>query len=233
MTDKNKLPSTTSSHAEVAEFIRQLKMVPARNRGSRGRLLFALDATASREPTWDQASQIQAEMFAETETLGGLSIQLCWFRGFGEFSATPWVYRSSNLINYMNKVTCRGGKTQIGKVFDHALQETHQAKTNALVYVGDCLEEPIDPLCAKAGELALLGVPMFIFHEGYEPTAAQGFQHIARLTKGAYCRFDSTSPQQLRDLLKAVAVYAAGGQQALAQFTKNRPSLADLTRQIR
>ena len=62
--------------------------------GERGRLIFAMDATASREPTWDHACHIQGEMFRETQALGGLEIQLIYYRGFGECKASPWVARS-------------------------------------------------------------------------------------------------------------------------------------------
>jgi hypothetical protein len=90
----------------------------------------------------------------------------------------------------------------------------------ALVYVGDCMEEDIDHLAALAGELGLLGVPAFMFQEGDDPKAETAFREIARLTKGAYCRFDAGSAQQLRELLKAVAAYAAGGRKALADLSR-------------
>ena len=77
------------------------------------------------------------------------------------------------------------------------------------------MEEDVDRLCARAGELALLGVPVFLFQEGGDETAGRAFREIARLTKGAFCRFDPGSARQLRDLLTAVAVYAAGGRKAL------------------
>src|SRR3546814_9870581 len=46
---------------------------PQRDGGRRGRLIFAMDATASREPTWDRACRLQGEMFKETAALGGRS----------------------------------------------------------------------------------------------------------------------------------------------------------------
>ena len=77
-------------------------------------------------------------------------------------------------------------------------------------------------LFRRAGELGLLGVPAFMFHEGGEPVAALTFKQIARLTGGAYCRFDAGSAGQLRELLAAVAVYAAGGQDALEDLSRTR-----------
>jgi len=88
------------------------------------------------------------------------------------------------------------------------------------VFVGDCFEENLDELGQIAGELGLKGVRGFFFQEGHNPEAERAFRHLARLTDGAHCRFDANSPQQLRDLLGAVAAYAAGGRQALADLSQ-------------
>ena len=159
-------------------------------------------------------------MFNETDSLGGLDIQLCYYRGFGEFDASPWYSSAQQLLNRMSAVSCLGGHTQIEKIIRHAMKESKQEKINAVVFVGDCLEENIDDLSRYAGELALLGVPLFIFQEGFDPVAMIGFRQLAKLTGGAYCSFDSGSAQQLKELLSAVAVYAAGGYKALENFNK-------------
>ena len=193
-----------------------------------------MDATASREPSWDRACQIQGQMFEETATLGGLDVQMAYYRGFGEFQASKWVNNSAELVRQMTAVFCLGGETQIRKVLRHAINETKKKKVNALVFVGDCCEEDVDKLCALAGELGILNVPVFIFHEGGEPTAARAFRQIVKLTNGAYCAFDGSSAQQLRDLLSAVAVYAAGGRKALETFSRGAgQGVALLTQQVR
>ena len=231
---QGKLP-TKSSRAEVADFLAKVKAMPAvRPAGAKGRLIFAMDATASREPTWDRACRIQGEMFAATRNLGGLEIQLVWYRGFGEFTASPWVDDSAALIGQMTAVTCRAGETQIEKVLRHAIAETGRRKVNAVVFVGDCVEESIDALGALAGKLGLLGVPVFVFHEGGEPVARRCLEEIARLSGGAYCPFDSHSADALRDLLAAVATFAAGGRAALEDFGRRRGGIVlQLTHQIR
>ena len=224
----NKWPEVASSGpVAVTEFLRQAARVPA-PATVRGRLMFALDATASRQPTWDHACRLQGDMFAVVAELGGLAVQLVWYRGYGEFQIEPWLTDAAELQRRMTAVQCRGGLTQIGRVLQCALQETRCHRINALALVGDCLEEPTDPLCHFAGELGMLGVPVFAFQEGDEPEAAQGFREIARLTQGAYCRFDAGSAQQLRELLRAVAIYAAGGRQALAMLGHR----ADLVHQL-
>lgn len=216
------LPSR-SSKTEIDAFLLKLARTPrAKRNKQRGRLIFAMDATASREPTWDRACHIQGQMFDETAALGGLNIQLCYYRGFHEFEASSWVDNSKDLLEYMSGVHCAGGMTQIERVLLHAIAETKNKKVNALVFVGDCMEEDADRLSHLGGELGLLGMPVFVFHEGFEPLAERTFKEIARLSNGAYCRFDTTSAQQLRDLLGAVAVYAAGGPQALEDFGKRK-----------
>jgi hypothetical protein len=234
MAGDRKLPSK-SNQTDVDTFLKKVAAAPAvRPAGERGRLIFAMDATASREPTWDQACHIQGEMFRETAVLGGLEIQLVYYRGFGEFQAGPWAASADVLLRTMTGVRCLAGHTQIGKVLKHAIAETKAKKVDAMVFVGDCLEEDLDRLGQLAGELGLLGVPCFLFHEGRDEIAARAFQQIARLTGGAFCRFDASSPKQLRDLLSAVAVYAAGGRKALADFSARTGGVAArLTHQVK
>jgi hypothetical protein len=148
----------------------------------------------------------------------GLDVQLVYFRGLSETRASPWVGDPEALARLMSRVACEGGFTQMRKVLTHARRESKKAKVNAVVYVGDCIEEDIDELCGRAGELALLGVPMFLFQEGREPRAERAFKEIARLTRGAYCHFDAGSARQLRELLAAVAVFATGGRKALQDY---------------
>ncbi len=223
-----------SSRAEVDAFLNKVAQTVPAAAGGRGRLMFALDATASREPTWDRACQIQGQMFAETAALGGLDVQIVYYRGFGEFEASGWIGRSVDLLAVMRRVFCAGGETQIRKVLEHAIAETKQRRVNALVFVGDCCEEDVDALCALAGQLGLLSVPVFLFQEGDDQVATRAFKQIARLTNGAHCRFDASSAQQLRDLLSAVAVYAAGGRRALEDYGRRvGGDVPLLTRQVR
>jgi hypothetical protein len=174
-----------------------------------------MDATMSRQPTWDMALKLQGDMFRAVKEAGGLDVQLVFFRGLAETRASKWVGDPDALARLMSSVACQGGYTQIRKVLSHVRREAAKTKVNAVVYVGDCMEEDIDALCAQAGELGLLGVPMFMFQEGHEPKAQRAFKEIARLTRGAYCPFDAGSARQLRELLAAVAVFATGGRKAL------------------
>ncbi len=211
-----------SSSAEVDAFLARVKQLAPHTTAGRGRLVFAMDATMSRQPTWDMALALQAEMFQAVAEVGGLDVQLVFFRGAGECRSSKWVSDPEALARLMTTVQCRGGFTQIGKVLSHARQETEKRKVSALVYVGDCMEEAVDDLCGRAGELALHGVPVFLFQEGRDPAAEMAFKEIARLTRGAWCTFDQGSADQLRALLRAVAVYASGGRSALMRLGETR-----------
>jgi hypothetical protein len=234
--DSRQTPAPASKRAEIDAFLEKVKSLgPASAaQGARGRLVFALDATMSRQPTWDSACALQADMFREAAAVGGLDIQLVYFRGLNECRASAWVADSDRLATLMSRIDCRGGHTQIGKVLGHARQEHARRRVQALVFVGDAMEEPIDALCAAAGELGLLGVPVFMFQEGHDAVAENAYREIARLSHGAWCRFDAGAAHELRELLRAVAAYAAGGRKALAALSaRSSPAAQALLAQLK
>ena len=216
-------PAAASSRAEIDAFVQRARnLAPPVAPGERGRLIFALDATMSRQPTWDQACRLQADIFSEAAAIGGLDVQLAYYRGLAECRASRWVSDARVLGSLMERIDCRGGHTQIGRILTHARRESEARKVQALVFVGDAMEESLDDLCAGAGALGLLGVPALMFQEAGDPVAEQAFREIARLTRGAYCRFDAGSAHQLGELLRAAAVFAAGGIKALADLSARK-----------
>ena len=210
--------STRSSGAEVDAFLTRVRTIAPVSSAGRGRLIFAMDATMSRQPTWDLALGLQADMFRAVKEVGGLDVQLVYFRGFGETRASKWVSDPDALARLMTRVSCQGGYTQIRKVLTHARRESEQNKVNAIVYVGDCMEEDIDELMPAGRRAGAAGRTNVSVPGGPRSKAERAFKEIARLTQGAYCHFDAGSARQLRDLLKAVAVYATGGWKALKDY---------------
>jgi hypothetical protein len=223
-----------SSRAEIDGFLDRVKSLgPVTQTGKRGRLIFALDATMSRQPTWDTASRLQAEMFREAAAVGGLDIQLIYYRGFAECRASSWVAEPLRLRELMSRIDCRAGQTQIGKVLAHARREDEAGKVAVLVFVGDAMEESLDALCAAAGELGLRNVRALMFQEGYDPVCEQAFREVARLTHGAFCRFSPGSAHELAELLRAAAAYAAGGMKALADLKGQSAGAVRLIEQLK
>jgi hypothetical protein len=203
------LASTQTSAVDA--FLNEIQSRPSRG----GRLIFAVDATASREATWDTACKLQATMFQAAAAIGGLEVQLVYYRGISECRASKWVGEPAMLAALMEKVMCRAGETQIGRVLEHARRESERGKVSALVFVGDACEENRDELATAAAALGRASIPAFMFQEGNNHTVERVFREVAQLSNGVYCRFDEGSAKQLGELLKAVAVFAVGGVVAL------------------
>jgi predicted small metal-binding protein len=208
----NKLPtaSPTSSPAKLDIFLDRLAA-----QGPSSRLCFALDATMSRQPTWDRACELQSEMFAKAAGIGSLEIQVVYFRGKDECRASGWMTDAKRLGEVMRRIACIGGRTQLAKILRHARQAHDKTPISALVFVGDAMEESLDTLCAGAHELDARGIKAFMFQENDDEQVEKAFREIARLTHGAYCKFSPESAKELGELLRAAAAYAAGGLQAL------------------
>jgi hypothetical protein len=198
-------------------------------RAARGRLIFALDATGSRESTWDMAASLQTQMFEEAAKIGGLDVQLVHFGG-DQFQESPWTADPYELVGRMRAIRCTPGETQIAKVLAHIRAENEREKVAAAVFIGDACEEPPGELYDAAQGL---GVPVFTFQEGanlalytdhrdvavvgHPPQTVESvFRELARLSGGAHGKFDAGAARQLAEMLRAVAAFAVGGVAALA-----------------
>lgn len=213
-------PSHVSESRSLDAFIDAANRAPAPTARDTHRLVFALDATASRQPTWDLACELHAELFNEADRLGNVAIQLCYYRGHREFHASRWATTPGALRGQMLGVTCRGGMTQLTRLLSHAAEEAGAHPLRAVIFVGDCFEESEDAMLAAGAQLALRNVPVLIFQEGRDPTARRAFGALARLTRGALLPFTPGSSAQLRDLLGAAVRYAVGGREALEQHAR-------------
>ncbi len=186
----------------------------------RGRLMIALDATASREPTWAIARDLQARMFREAAPIGHLNVQLVYYRGT-ECCKSKWVESGEYLAQRMNRIECVAGNTQIGRVLGHAIRETEQAPVQALTFIGDAMEESLDKLSGMAGQLGALQTPLFMFQEGDDPTARKAFNLLALKSGGRYFKFNANTSgaiKQLSSQLNAIARLAVGDVAALQRI---------------
>ncbi len=215
-TGEAKQPTVRSDKGAVASFLSKTKLVRQAQEQKglghpTGRLIFALDATMSRQPSWDLACSLQSEMFVEAQRHGRLATQLVYFRGVNECKASRWTLLADDMIGWMERFQCRAGRTQLGRVLQHIQDEAVRQPVQAAVYVGDCLEEDADHVAGLAGEVALRSVPIFVFQEGDDAYAQTMFREIARITGGAYARFDGSARSKLAAYLRSIAAYAAAG----------------------
>ena len=190
----------------------------------RGRLIFAVDATGSRAPTWAIARELQARMFREAAPIGKLDMQLVFFGG-GVCRSSKWTSSGEQLAQWMGKVECEAGMTQIGRVLQHVLREHERAPIQAVTIIGDAFEEELDPLSALAGELGAAGVPLFMFQEGNDPTALRAFRLLALRSGGKYAKFTTETPQAIDHLAKhlnAAARFAVGGTSDILAITAQK-----------
>jgi hypothetical protein len=184
------------------------------------RLVFGMDATASRQPTWDLAARLQADMFTEAAAVGGLSMQLVYYRGIDECRASKWFTSGAALTQTMIKITCLSGGTQISRILKHTLNQarTSVSPIRALVFVGDCFEEDLDQITPIAADLGRARVPAFMFQEGHNKVAEQAFRRIAEVSGGVWASFDLGSASSLSRLLRGAAKYASGHAEALSEI---------------
>ena len=177
--------------------------------------------------------QLQSTMFETAAKLGGLDVQLVWYRGVDEVGHTPWLSDVHELVSRMSMIRCAAGTTKIGRLFQYVRTEHEREKIGAVIFVGDAVEEsPYELYAATVGQ-----PPWFLFQENDAPvvmldrygapvasfdTPVQRvetvFREIARLTGGAYARFDSGAAATLGELLRAVAAFATGGTKALGDL---------------
>lgn len=227
----SKTPAQRPSDPRALQgFLQRARQVPSRAE-TRGRLLFAMDATASRQPSWDRACALHSRMFQRARGGDRPLIQLCHYRGFNEFHASPWLDDDRRLLQRMNAVQCLGGHTQLERLLRHCLAEHRRQPISAVVFIGDALEEDPDPLCQLAGELGLLGLPLLVFQEGRDPRVEDVFRQLARLSRGAYSRFDAHSADTLAGLLQAAHAFATGGTAGLERL--DHPSARHLLEQLK
>tara|TARA_B100001559_G_C16382644_1_gene567333 strand:+ start:112 stop:819 length:708 start_codon:yes stop_codon:yes gene_type:complete len=204
-----------ASSNSLESFLEKLSKVPQKKNPNPGRIIFGIDATASRQPLWDKASHIQSEMFDSALSLGGLKMKIAYYQGFKKFNSFPWIDNSDKLIKLMENVNCLGGLTQINRFLEYSLEESNKSNINAIIFIGDCVEENYDLILNTTGKISLKGIPIFIFQEGSDPNVKFVFSEIARITNGIYSVFDSSSSKTLKNLLKAIAIFAAGGKDGL------------------
>lgn len=212
---KKSLTKTTT----VSDFLQATQNHSLSNR-SNHRLILGIDATASREATWDIATSLHSEVLSAAEK--SLQIQLAFYRGVADFKTSNWTQTHQSLRKAMERVQCLSGRTQILRFLQHCYGEAINNSIKAIVFIGDCCEEEPQAIVDLAGKLGILGIPIFIFQEGHDPFATKVFREIAKVSRGAHSPFSTDSARTLGDLLEAVISYVLKGHEITSNLLKNR-----------
>lgn len=201
----------------------------------RPRLVFSMDATASREGSWNIAKEITGAMFEAVPD--ELDVALVYHGGGRLQEMTPFSSNAKTFLDKVHSVRCRAGRTALNAILAKAVEVS---RLKALIYVGDCFEESPQEAMDLAQQLKLKGVRCFLFHDessagsGYDvETARRVFQEIARITGGAVLPFDENAPDLVKALLEAIAIYAAQGMKALESKIRALPAARLLLDQMK
>ncbi len=198
--------------------IAESRSAPAR---LRGRLLFGLDLTGSRERTLAEARLATASMFEAIAAIGNIEVKLAWYRGVHECKVGRWHDDPEIVSRSMKELSCVGGDTQIAKLLRVALAEPEEI--SGMVFIGDDCEEKTDVLFDLARKLGRKSVPLFIFHEcigkcEYTQRAKPSFRKMAKLSGGAYMEFKPDSGTVLREALTSLAAFSVAGPEGMRQI---------------
>ena len=174
----------------------------------RPRMVFGIDATASREHAWDTARTVTDSLFSAAP--GGIEVALAAHGGNRLSLFTGFHTDVAPLRRAAAAITCEKGMTRLLDMAEATLQHPG---VRALVYVGDCFEE--DPLRAMvlADRMRLRGIRLVVLHDLSSAARedAHFFAVMAARTGGLVLPFDAASLDALRDVLASLAAYVAGG----------------------
>jgi hypothetical protein len=187
---------------------------------ARARLLYGVDATASREAGWVVARELQAKMFREAGSL--LSLRLVFYGG-NRCRKSVWCTSGEELARLMHTVSCEAGPTMIEKILRHGLSEHAQAPLRAITFIGDAMEENLDILVGIADQLGAVGVPIHMFQEGNALHVRKAFRLLALRSGGTYSEFNPTVPASIERLsaqLNEVARVAVNSVKAIGTTKK-------------
>ncbi|MCD8566387.1 MAG: VWA domain-containing protein [Alphaproteobacteria bacterium] len=189
-----------------------------------GRVGFIIDATGSRESTWNEAQKIQTDMFSSVAGKGGLKLKLTHFGG-STLSVHEWMDDPNAVASKMKEVSCMLGLTQIIKALEAFLVDNPKEAASSIILVGDSFEENIEELGPFCEKLKNQGTKVFSFLEGDDLQAKQAFSMLSEKTGGAFAVFGKDMP--LEDLCQGVALMAVGGTAALRHL-KNKAAAQTL-----
>lgn len=218
------------------EALARLQPKGLKHGGGKGRLIFALDLTGSREHSLKQARIATAAMFDTIKALGAVAIKLVYYRG-SEIKATHWQNDPAVLAHSMRRLSCETGYTQIARMLRLALDE-HEPVCG-VVFVGDHCEDDPGELRDLAQALGRKSCRCFVFHEcaDHDDRSIEAkpiFKAMASLSGGVYVEFKPDSGAVLREMLGNVGALAAAGVEGVKRVAlPQTPEARQLQTQLR
>ena len=176
-------------------------------------------------PGWDRAKLLQGQMFTAA---GGSGLEMK-FAYYGPDNAAGvrrcritkrWITDPTDMANLMDRVECSCGcYVNIRDVLAQAASEAEDRPLRAVIIIGDAFHDDpdgLDEAAIAANQLRRAGTRVFLIQLGDDPTTARRLQYLARVSGGAYFRFDPrTQERQFADMWEAMSAYTTGGEEAV------------------
>ncbi len=187
----------------------------------RGRLVFILDLTSSRNRGLHQARVATAAMFDAIKRLGSIAVKLIYYRGH-ECKASGWESDPEVVSRAMGRLSCEAGVTQIARALRCVLEQEKES-ISGVVFIGDHCEDNPEELAHLAAALGEKRIPVFVFHECQDNNGAAlhaklVFKLMAEFSNGIYSEFEPASDLALRELLSSVAAFSTAGIEGIQQI---------------
>jgi len=188
------------------------------------RVILAL-ANHGRSPGWDRAKALQRQMF-DAAVGSGLEMK---FAFYGPDDAagvrrcritTRWINDPDDMAGLMDRAECNCGcYVYIRDALGQAVKENEDRPMHAVIFVGDAFHDDpdgLDEAVISANRLRRAGTRLFLLQQGDDPITARRLQYLAKVSGGAYFRFDPrTQEQQFSEICEAISAYATGGEEAV------------------
>ena len=197
---------------------------------TRPRLVFAFDATASREPAWATARQVTDALVKALP--GELDVALAVHGGSTLHTFTEFTADARTLRDRAAGIGCIAGFTRMLPILARSLK---RPGVRVVVYIGDVFEESLGRGRNLADAMGRRGMKLIVLHDTSDAAArghAEIFLDLARRTGGCVLPFDASAPAKLRELLAAVAVFAVGGRALLEEKSGHMPGALVLLRHL-
>lgn len=177
----------------------------------RPRLVFGVDATASRQPAWESAQRITDRMFDAIP--GALDVALAVHGGsrvhtFTQFSSDVGLFRGKAAA-----VRCMAGETKLCDLMERALES---GGVRVMSYIGDAFEESREMALALADRFRARGIRLVILADQPSPATLEFFQQLVARAGGAVLDFRAEQLDVMGEVLEGVAALAVGGRKLLA-----------------
>ena len=188
------------------------------------RVILAL-ANHGRSAGWDRAKVLQRQMF-DAAVGSGLEMKFAFYGSDDAAGVrrcritTRWITHPDDMAGLMDRAECNCGcYVYIRDALGQAVKENEDRPMRALIIVGDAFHDDADGLdeaAMSANRLRRVGTKLFLLQQGDDPITARRLQYLAKVSGGAYFRFDPrTQEQQFSEICEAISAYATGGEEAV------------------